>query len=80
MKRKIKMKKTGILVVLVLLLGFGFLVYKFSNGSDGKISKIIPKNDEKEITDFENLSLEDAKKYASKKKLEVKTTYEYDDN
>ena len=80
MKRKTKMKKSGFLVILVLLLGFGFVVYKLSNESDEKISKIIPKEEEKELSDFENLSLKDAEEYAKKKKLEVKTTYDYNDS
>ena len=80
MKRKTKMKKSGFLVILVLLLGFGFVVYKLSTESDEKISKIIPKEEEKEISDFENLSLKDAEEYAKKKKLEVKTTYDYNDS
>ena len=79
MKKNVKVKKTGILVVVILLIGFCVGIYYLSNQEDNGKS-FIPKKEEKEITDFENLSLSDAEDYAKKKKYEVKTTYEYDDN
>ena len=56
-----------------------FLIYKLSNESDDS-NKIIQKQEEKEISDFENLSYKDAEEYAKKKKLEIKTNYEYSDS
>ena len=81
MKRKTKMKKSGFLVIFILLLGFGFVVFKLSSETEEDSNKIVQKQEEKdkEITDFENLSVKDAEEYAKKKKLEVKTTYDYND-
>ena len=78
MKRKTKMKKSGLLVVVIILILFGGGIYYLSNQKDeGK--SLFPKKEEKEITDFENISLADAEEYAKKKKYEVKKTYDYDD-
>ena len=74
-----QMKKSGILVVVLLLIGFCVGIY-YLTSKDEEGKTFLPKKEEKEITDFENLSLSDAEDYAKKKKYEVKTTYEYDDN
>ena len=79
MKKNVKMKKSGILVVVLLLIGFCVGIY-YLTSKDEEGKTFLPKKEEKEITDFENLSLSDAEDYAKKKKYEVKTTYEYDDN
>ena len=79
MKRKVKVKKSGLLVVIIILIGFGLGIYYLTTNDETSLDNIVPKVKEKEIIDFENLSFDDAKEYAKKKKLEVKETYEYDE-
>ena len=80
MKRKVKMKKTGLLVGFILVIGMGILIYCFMDNDSKEGNNLISKPKEKEITDFENLSFNDANDYAKKKKYEVKTTYDYNDS
>ena len=78
MKKKIKMKKSGIFVSLILFMIFGIGIYYFSNYKEGKT--IIPKSEAKEIVDFENLSLNEVENYAKKKKYEINKSYDYNDS
>ena len=80
MKRKVKMKKSGIMVGILVLVVAGVLIYKFGKNMDGDTPKIFPKQEEKEITDFENLGYSEVEEYAKKKQMELNVTYDYNES
>ena len=77
--KRVKMKKSSfVFIILIFILVIGLVIY-FSKDSDVLESVKEVKEKDNDITDFENLTLEETKKYAEKKGLTLNTTYDYDD-
>lgn len=78
-KRKVKIKKNILFVLVVVIIIAIFIVIYFSKNSNIKFDEVIPKKEEKEITDFKDMSLTSVKEYTDSKKLELNIEYDYND-
>jgi len=79
-KKKVKFKRKNLFVIVFILLIIIVGVVYFSKNSNIKLDNVIPKTkEESEITDFKDMSLSSVKEYTTKKKLELKTEFDYSD-
>ena len=81
MKRKrLKLKAKGVVCLVVFVLIVVGLIFGIK-GLENKFASSPKENKQKEevITDFKNMELSKVLEYAEKNKLEVKTTYEYNE-
>lgn len=79
-KKSVKFKKKNLFVLIfIVLIIIGVVIY-LGKDSSVKLDSVIPKKEEEsEIRDFKNMTLESVKEYIDKKKFELSITYDYND-